>query len=203
MTALADLKTRIADEINRTDMTSQIALAITTAVSAYKFKRFAFNESTDTLVTVAGTAEYTTATAAPNDLPTDIIDIDTARITVNTNRYLLEPVTFETIDGYDVSTTYRSRPVWYAWRAEGLRLYPCPDAAYTIDLRYLASVAEETWATRAEALIRTRAKKELYLHVLFDPGMAAAMQQIEVQEFASLKKEAIYKQSSGRIVPHD
>ncbi len=203
MTALADLKARIADEINRTDMTSQIALAISTAVKAYKSTRFAFNESTDTLVTVAGTAEYSTATVAPNDLPSDIIDIDTARITVNSNRYLLEPVTFETIDANDVSTTYTSRPIWYAWRAEALRLYPCPDAAYTIDLRYHADVAEETWCTRAEALIRARAKKELYLHALFDTASAQTMEMIEVQEKAALLREMRHKQTSGRVVPHD
>ena len=204
MTALADLKTRIASEIDRTDATTAIANAITTAISAYKSKRLLFNESSGTLTTAASTATYSTATAAPNTLPSDIVEIDTARITItSSDRYLLEPVTFETIDGVDTSSTYTSRPVWFTWHAEAMRLYPIPDGAYTIDLRYLASVSEETWCTRAEALIRCRAKRELYTHYLFDPQMASLMAAAEGSEYLALRREANMKQSSGRITGHD
>lgn len=200
MPALDDLKARIAEEIDRTDATTPIARAITTAVSAYKTTRFAFNEVTNDLTTVAGTDIYDTVAG----LPAGILTIDTARIsTTPTNRYLLWPVTWERIDTVDVSSTHRGQPIWFAWYEESLRLYPTPDDAYTINLRYLGEVPEETWATRAEALIRARAKKELYLHYLFDPGMAATMQQIEEQELRALKREARLKQSSGRIEPHD
>ena len=204
MTALADLKTRIAFEIDRTDMTDAIASAITSAVRAYRPSRFAFNESSGTLVTAAGTSEYSTATADPNTLPSDILEIDTARITItSSNRYVLEPVSYKSLEELDTSNSYTSRPIWFAWHAETLRLYPTPDTAYTIDLRYLADVGEETWCTRAEALIRCRAKKELYVHVLRDPQMAAAMQQIEQQELVALKREARLRASSGRVTPHD
>ena len=203
MTALADLKTRIAFEIDRTDMTDAIASAITSAVRAYKPSRFAFNESSGTLTTAAGTSEYNAATAAPNALPSDILEIDTARITItSSNRYLLEPVGYKALEDLDTSSTYTSRPIWFAWHAETLRLYPTPDAAYTIDLKYLAEVGEETWATRAEALIRCRAKKEIYAHVLRDPQMAVTMQQMEQQELTALKREARLR-ASGVITPHD
>jgi hypothetical protein len=200
MPALDDLKARIAEEIDRTDATTPIARAITTAIAAYKATRFAFNEVEGDLTTVDGTDSYSTLTG----LPTGILTIDTARIaTTPTNRYLLWPVTWQRIDAVDVSGTHKGQPIWFAWYAENLRLYPTPDAAYTVNLRFLGEMTEETWATRAEALIRTRAKKELYLHYLFDAGMAATMQQIEEQELRALKREARLKQSSGRLEPHD
>ena len=200
MAALDDLKARIAEEIDRTDATTPIARAITTAVASYKSTRFAFNEASSSFTTANGTVEYDAAAG----LPTDIIEIDSARITINgSSRYLLEPVTYQTIDEVDSSGSYTSRPVWYAWHEEKLRLYPIADGTYTIALRYLADLDEETWATRAEALIRCRAKRELYSHFLFDPQMAATMAQAEGMELRALKREAMLKQSSGRIVPHD
>lgn len=203
MTALADLKTRIAFEIDRTDMTDAIADAISSAVKYYKPSRFSFNEASGTLTTAAGTSSYSTSTVAPNTLPSDILEIDTARITItSSNRYLLEPVSYAEIERLDSSDTYTSRPIWFSWHAEALRLYPTPDAAYTVTLRYLADVAEETWCTRAEALIRCRAKKDIYAHVLRDPQMAVAMQQMEQQELTALKREARLR-ASGRITPHD
>lgn len=199
MAALDDLKSRIADEIDRTDATTQIARAITTACAAYKTTRLGFNESSGSFNTVASTAVYTTALASP--LPDDIVQLDTARITVNSARYLLRAVTWQEIDGWDTSATHTGRPTFYAWHAEQLRLYPTPDDAYTVDLSYLGTVEEETWATRAEALIRCRAKRELYTHFLFDPQMASLMSQAEQSELSTLKREAFYKQGSGFVVP--
>ena len=200
MTALADLKTRIADEIDRTDATIQIASAITTACSAYKFTRFAFNEHSDNLSTADGTIEYGT----DEGLPTDILEVDSARITItSSNRYLLEQVPYRTIDELDTSGSYTSRPIWFSWHSEKLRLYPVPDGIYVITLRYLASITEETWCTRAEALIRCRAKRELYTHWLFDAQLAGTMLQAEALELKALKREAMLKQASGRLVPHD
>ena len=200
MTALADLKTRIADEIDRTDAASQIANAITTAIRAYKFNRFAFNEGSEILTTLSGLSEYSEA----GGLPTGILQIDTARITINaSSRYLLEHVAYSEIDRMDTSSTYTSRPIWYAWHEQKLRLYPTPNDAYVITLRYLADIDEEDWCTYAEALVRCRAKRDLYTHWLFDSQMAAMMAQAEADELRALKREAMLKQSSGRIVPHD
>jgi hypothetical protein len=197
MTAIADLYSRIATEIDRTDSTTAIQNAVTSAIKAHKFTRLAFNEASDTLTTADGTVEYSTA----EGLPDDILELDTARITVNSNRYLLEPVPHSMIELLDVSPTHKSRPTKYAWFGEYLRLYPVPDAAYTVVLRYLADVTEETWATRAEALIRCRAKRELYTHLLWDYEAARAMAQAEGVELRSLVREARLKQASGRLVP--
>lgn len=197
MTALSDLYSRIATEIDRTDSTTAIQNAVTAAIKAHKFTRFAFNEASDTLTTADGTVEYSTA----EGLPDDIIELDTARITVNSNRYLLEPVPHSMIELLDVSPTYKGRPTKFAWFDEMLRLYPVPDGAYTVVLRYLAAVDEETWATRAEALIRCRAKRELYTHLLWDYEAAQAMAQAEGVELRALVREARLKQASGRLVP--
>ena len=200
MTALSDLTTRIASEIDRTDATTQIGYAISTAVAAYKTTRFAFNEKSDTFSTAPGTVEYGTA----EGLPTGVVSLDTVRLTTSSSsRYLLEQVSYAVIDALDVSGTYYSRPLMYAWHEEKLRMYPVADTAYTVTLRFLSDVPEETWCDRAEALIRCRAKRELYTHFLFDPQMAQMMAVAEADELRSLKREARLKQASGRVVPHD
>lgn len=46
MTTLTAMKSRIASELRRDDLTSDIAQAITTAISAYKYRKFSFNTTT-------------------------------------------------------------------------------------------------------------------------------------------------------------
>jgi len=45
VTTLSVMKARIATELRRTDLTSEIASAISSAISAYKYDRFSFNSS--------------------------------------------------------------------------------------------------------------------------------------------------------------
>lgn len=46
MTTLTAMKSRIAEEFRRDDLTDDIANAITTAIDAYKYERFSFNQTT-------------------------------------------------------------------------------------------------------------------------------------------------------------
>ena len=52
MSTFGALKTRIADELNRSDLTSQIASAVPRAIEYYARERFDFNEGRSTASTV-------------------------------------------------------------------------------------------------------------------------------------------------------
>ena len=75
------MKTRIADEIARDDLTTQIGYAINDAISAYNNERFYFNETRDlTFYTVASQELYTSSDLA--DMP-NILKIDWIKLYIN------------------------------------------------------------------------------------------------------------------------
>ena len=200
MAALDDLKNRIATELKRTDLTAPIADAVGTAIRLYKWRRFAFNETSGTLNTINGTREYDAAAG----LPTDIIEIDVATVAISATRsYDLESAPFEQVNRWNGANLTTGYPTHYAWHAEKLYLYPTPNDAYTITLRYHADVSDETWAQRAEALIRNAAKRNLFSDLLEDDANAARAGSSEQREFGALISEMYRKQSTGRLTAHD
>ncbi len=192
MADLATLKTRIADEINRTDLTTQIGYAVSDAISFYQGKRFAFNQARTTFDTVAGTEFYTTST-----IPDDIAQIDSLTVTVNGRKVALEAWSFNVMEDIATTTNTQSQPWAYAWYANQIRLYPAPDAAYTLTISYLQKVdapandsTSNAWTTEAGALIRHAAKKYLYRDVLLDASAASLCAQAEADELSRLKAES-------------
>src|SRR5689334_5061353 len=64
---LAALKARIARDLNRTDLTTQIADEISSAIAYYRSHRFEFNEIQATFSTVAFQDEYAIASMGQPD----------------------------------------------------------------------------------------------------------------------------------------
>ncbi|PSA77829.1 phage adaptor protein, partial [Corynebacterium diphtheriae] len=62
MGTLADLKARIASELNRSDLTSEIADQVARAVDRWASKRCWFNESSGTTATTSNVATATAPT---------------------------------------------------------------------------------------------------------------------------------------------
>jgi hypothetical protein len=206
MTAHADLVTRITFEINRVDdddAATYVPNAITSAIEAYKSSRFIFNETEDSFTTGVGLEEYATTTAAPNALPSGILSIDFAEILISTGRrYELTKKDIATIRSINAGGN-QSLPDFYAWYAESVRLAPLPNGAYSVSLKFHKALDEETWCQRAEGLIRARAKREIYAHVIKDMNNAAAMAVAEAQEARSLIRERNLKQATGRLTSWD
>lgn len=196
MGTLATLKSRIATEIHRTDLTTNIADAIVDAVQIYQGRRFAFNQRRATFGTVDGREFYAT-TDSPATIPTDIGEIDSLLVTVGTRKSRLEPWTYDYMEERASATNTENEPSAYAWYANQLRLYPVPDAVYTMTISYLQKVVSPAtdgtnniWTTEAEALIRHCAKKVLYRDVIVDPEGAAICAAAEADEYMRLKKDA-------------
>jgi hypothetical protein len=205
MATYGDLQDRIADEIHRDDLTTEIAQEIVSAVAFYANDRFAGNEKRGTITTIDGTRFYATDTASPGTLPTDIAEIDSIVATVNGRDYVLEPKSYEELQELDADLTEGDPRCW-AWYAGSLRLYPTPNAARVLTLSYQTILTELSgdsdenfWTNQGEALIRTRAKRMLAMHTLMAPEMAQAMAILEREELTQLKKAANKLISSGRI----
>lgn len=179
MTTLATMKSRIASELRRSNLTTQIASAITSAIESYKHERFWFNETrTITFSTVAAQWAYTADDDA--DLG-NLQRIDYVHATVGDTTFTLPAMPAEELDRKNVDADTDGQPLAYAYYQDEFWVYPIPDDAYTIRIGGIigkaapASDAEtgNVWMVEAEKLIRSRAKYELYQHVLMDQVKAA------------------------------
>jgi hypothetical protein len=197
------LKTRIADEIADSTLSSQIILAIETAIKFYERKEFYFNAKTGTFVTVAAQEYY--GSAANTDIPNIIRILDPMKATSSGYKYDIGIVPFSEIDtAQDGNRT--GRPEDAAYFAEQLRLYPIPDAVYTVTMAYIYRLPalvedanENAWTEDAEELIRQRAKMIIAADVLRDVDMYNAAKEFEKDAYKALREETRSRRSVSRL----
>jgi len=168
------MQSRIADELARSDLTTQIALAIQTAIKRHERERFYFNTKTGTFSTVAAQEYY--AAAANSDIP-NISKIERAKVTVDGYKYDLVASTFDSIDD-EQDGTITGDPTHFAYFAQQVRLYPIPNAIRTVTMAYvyrLSSLSDSAdanaWMTDGEELIRQTAKGIVAADVISDEAM--------------------------------
>lgn len=207
MSTLAIMKARIADELARSDLTSQIAYAISDAISAYQDERFHFNESRAiTVTTVADQEFYTSSDAAA--LAT-VNKIDYVGVYVGDIMTRLRAETPADIELMSQNGSTSGTPISYCWYGNALRLYPVPATALTVRIGAAVTVAapasdseaSNPWMTHAERLIRSRAKLELALHVLIDNEMAQTLATAVNEAFDQLKGRSnmLMQTERGRV----
>lgn len=178
MTTLAIMSARIASELRRSNVSAQILAAINSAIEALESDRFYFNESRDiTFNTVIDQEFYASADSA---LIPRIIKFDYVKVLLNESLFTLNPITPERIEYLSNNATAEGQPLGYCYYGEKIRLYPIPPAVYPIRIGAVIKMpapatdgeADNPWMTKAERAVRSRAKYELYEHVLLDKEMA-------------------------------
>jgi hypothetical protein len=204
------MQDRIADELDRTDMTTQIQRAIKSAIKAYEQTRFWFNESRSfTFSTVDGQEFYTSSDNS--DIPS-ILAIDTVQLAISgSDKYLLERVSYEEIEATSANgTADEGQPTWFCYYNKELRLYPIPDAVYTVRVSGVWSLSDlslttdtNNWMTNGEILIRQRAKRIIYTDVILDPEAAQIAATSEKEEFRELIRGTNFRSSTGKLVATD
>lgn len=205
MTTLTIMKARIADELARDDLTSQIAYAITDAIERYQPERFWFNESRDVTFSTVASQEY--YTSLDNALIPNIYAIDYGAITVGSNVHMLRREVPEIIEGWSDNGTQTGEPYAYTYFQKKIRLYPVPTAVYSIRFAGHVKVAvpasdseaDNVWMTDAERLIRLRAKYNLAVDVLRDSDLALAMSATVMEAFDQLKGRTNRQVGTGTI----
>lgn len=203
MSDYGTMQTRIKNELKRGDLTSEIQDAIISALRFYKKQRFRFNIARATANTADGNEYYA--------LPDDFIELDTMTLTEGQRVEFMEERTHFWIDQNKGTTNYEGEPYVYAVQADQFRLYPTPDATYTMTITYAYELTEPTsdgastaWFTDGEELIRTHAKVDLLENIVRGQESfieAQALRRREQETLRQLRTEYKRSQSAGRITP--
>lgn len=198
MTTYVILRNRISDDVrsvstaSSSDISSQIAAEVLSAVAYYAREPFYFNTKTNTFSTVANQEYYSSSDLS--DIAT-LVKIFTMTVTQNSIKMPVKPISFADIDDAQTGQVI-ARPTYYAYFKQNIRLYPIPDAVYTMTMAYVykltalsADADTNAWTTDAEELIRARASRRLYENVVRNPGRAEIARMQEAEALAALKRE--------------
>jgi hypothetical protein len=200
--SLGDMKTRIAAEIHRTDLTTNIGQAISSAITKYQSRRFEAAEEQSSFNTVASQQSYT---SGDTGFPTTIGQIDSVQVTVNGTNLLLEPMSYTDLQRVSAQSNATGQPSRWAWYARSLFFYPTPDKAYAIVLSHQmrstppASDGDDDtiWTNELEPLIRHCAKKFLFRDVMNDIPKANAAEAAEAEWLNVFETESVQLQDDG------
>lgn len=199
---LGDLKARIADELARTDLTSQIALAITDAIDIAAAHRFWFSEvrGLEILLT-AGQAYYTNA-----DIQA-LVEVDNLYLWLNGNqRRNLLVAPNARLDALYNGTLPSGSPLRWSRYENELRFWPTPDQAYTVYLDGSTKgqpmqndTDSAVWTTYAERYVRALAKLQLYAEVIRDEDQALAQSKLAESYLENLQSASESRVMTGEM----
>ena len=125
----AALQARIADELSRTDLTSEIALEIASAIEWYQYENFPWNEaSTVPFNTVTGQRYY--------PLPANFLRVTDALSQIGNYTYKLHAVTEQYIDRIDWGDVFwTSYPIIFSLWSNQIRLFPPPQGGLPVQIK--------------------------------------------------------------------
>jgi len=195
MSTYGTMQDRIATELGRSDLSAHIARAIQTAIKHYERYRFTFNETRGSFSTSSGQEFYTATEFA--DMA-NLVSIDSITIDISSSTYPLIERDYAWIDAVQSNAGYTGDPTDYTYYQEQLRLYPIPSVARAVNISYVtrpatlsATTDTNEWMVEGEELIRSYAKRELYLHMIRNRDHAMDMQAAADSAFANLMHETI------------
>lgn len=206
MTTLALLKAEIADDLERSDLTTEIAAEIPRAIRHYQTRRFWFNESRDeTFSTVSGQRLYSSSDDAA--IP-KFITLDQVTLLYGTSLEDLERIQPREWEGL-VANGATGRPTCWTYFNRQIGLYVIPDAAYTVrlighimlDAPASDSETGNLWMTEAFDLLRARVCAMLYLRKLRRPDLAQGHRLVEEDELKRMHIESASRIGTGYIIP--
>lgn len=205
MTTLATLKTDIAADLGRSDLTALIADEITRSIEFYQGQRFDFNETRDeTFNTVAGQAWYTASDAASIPM---FYGFDGVFTTVGGRRRALGSIEIARFEILTDNSAANGEPFSYTYYNEALGLYPVPDQAY--EVRMLGHIkldppasddeANNEWMTTARQMIRYRTASQINAGRIRNAQRAAELASLASEEARKHRRDSGKRTGAGRI----
>lgn len=209
MTTLADLKAAIADDIDDTtsEYADQITEAILAAIRYCERETFYFNQTREQTFDTVPAQEFYGASDNPN-IPT-LVRIQ--RLYINDGGQISDLIRSipDELEGLADSTSASGRPTNWAYFEQKIRLYPIPDAVFTIRMQIgpyrLTPLAADgdtnAWLTEAYDMVKARAKYILQKDTLKDAALAAEALNDYNDQRSVLKAETALRQGRGVFTP--
>lgn len=189
MTTLADIKSRIADDLDRQDMASQIDRECKRAVQHYERQRFWFNEAQVTITTSIQQAAYA--------VPSDFLFSDSMELYRTTGNLvkLNELPWSRYLDEWRYATTSGGQPIDWSYYMDQIWVGPMPNAEYVTVLSYVKTFGpqsfsdgtENAWTNFADDLITARVEKSLAAKTIgMKPDQIVLFAQLELSAWNAL-----------------
>jgi hypothetical protein len=153
LTTYTELKTSIADWLNRTDLTTTIPDFISLAEAQIERQLRTRQMLTRTTLTIA--AEFVST-------PADFLEIRALKLT-STNP--ITPLTFMTMDSLDEQSTIdigSGRPKYFTVVGSEFRFVPTPDASYTSEIVYFTKLSKLSSSVSTNFLLTSSPDAYLY-----------------------------------------
>jgi hypothetical protein len=193
---------RLLDPNNISVSSSDVAQAINDAISYWKFRRFWFNEVSDTATMTAQDPSF----PYPSDFLVPATKDDGFNIHYSAMRYPLAKITQQQYDGLFLTNGY-GIPRWYARIGnEEYKCYPIPDQAYTVGRHYLKDYdalvnTSDTndFTENADRLINLWALANLSAELRQDDKMEAYYRQAANDEYRNLRVMTNKANGTGKL----
>lgn len=189
MTTYGTMRTRILDEmVNDGALTAaQVNNAILTAIKHHERRPWWFNQKVGTFSTVANQELYTSSDLS--DIP-NIVQMQSLLVTSGSStKAPLRAVDNSAIEDIQDGTV-TGEPELFSRYADKLRLYPIPNAVYTMTASYVYKLTAlsadgdtNSWTNECEELTRQAAKRIIATDIIHDDDLA--------MKFATLENTAI------------
>lgn len=205
MADLAALRTRIIDETNRDDLEDELASAldrvIADSIELYAAERWYWDED-----------RTTSACTIDNEYiarPTGTRIVDRPFLLIGGVRYRMLKRSMAEIEGL-YTTPLTGQPTDFCEFGDTLRLWPTPNAAYTIiwltiadevGLDYDDPASENAWTNQGAPLISSRARMFLFGDYFRDDLGYARAERAEKLWYDRLKAETNRRIGTGRVRP--
>lgn len=200
MATLGDLKTRIARELDRTDLSDVISSAIAQSIEHYASTRFWFNEDSQAAATTPGIEFVSIQTGGPR--VEDIVNITVAGF-----RYALRKRSLPEIDAWLGASAGTGQPTDYCRFGDQFILYPRPNAIYTLTARGVFDVLpalvsddiSNAWTNAGADLIAARSRQTIYRDVLIDTEAETLANYAKGEAKRALIGDTVRRVATGRV----
>jgi len=210
MSTRAALEAIIADDLDRSDLTTQITAAVATAIRFHEHDRYWFN----TVYAATATLSSSTAFIPFADIPHRFLEIDRIRLVRGGNYYpeIIQRDRQWLFDRQDIIVY--TEPLEFAIYNEKIQFDSYANQTWPLRIDGLISLGNTAsnsfstsssvaWFGAARDLIRAEAKKDLLIHVIKDPEQAVAMGVMAKGVKDILKSKTNQFASTGQIRPVD
>lgn len=203
MSTFSELAAQIADDLDRSSLSSQIRRAIKSAIKLHAGERFWFNETRDyTFSTAVGTDEYE---FVEDSGIADFEKVDYLKIYIGSRwepMGRMDPVEMEALH----DQTQDGQPFAWSCYNKKFRLYPVPDQIYSVRVaghykltELSADSDENAWTTEAEDMIEERAKAIVFAKTIRDMDQAAAHNSVADMFLEMLRTKTTRRTGTGTM----